>query len=893
MGARARHPGDCALYISYENTDVPTNWIKLADFPGCVDQATFPTFDGVAPPQDNKWSLTLPSWLPSSDHAVLRWEWMAVQQVVNVEFYTTCADVKIVGTTESTADFLSKVSPVVTFSGTDHLPADADAYRKAYNGEFVASLDSEFLVGPAVATYNGEAPPVADPPVVDPAPEQPEVPETPPEEPEQPEEPPEEEDPPVDPPVEEPSEPTEPTDYLMPTAWAAHDSHELTLLRLDEFTSALTSVVGTEAATGTSERVVHSSGGVAGGVVSEGQGYGLLLAGAAAAALPVGHERREDVTQLALEFFRGWQRMCELTERNSCQDSHMCGAQGNHECLPSWKFDNAVTMEDGTGSAPDGDEDAILGMLLLVLATEAERPSWWLEVAQWTYQSCHAFLVHLTVEHPNGDKASNGEVKRALKLGSCWGGWDCNNPSYHAPGHYRAFRDYMKKFAATFGASSAEGTALAPQWDSLIETSHSILSDAQCDATGLVPNWYRPIDEDTGCSGSSTPPAEFGSEASRAAWRVALDSLWWGDAAAGAFNEKMADQVTTKLVMYGTDGCWSLNGCEAMQLDTGCLVTSIHADWIYNMFMLAPMATSLAVPLPGADATRAAEQQLALDNAASLLDGQSITDYYSGSWVAIATLTLSGDLPSLAPMLAALTDGTVVTPPIVVPEPPDEEPEEPPEEPEPPVEEPETPPEDRRGAGGGAGAAGGAAHHPEPPVEEPEEPEACASPIATWGQCGGGGVTGCCGSSDSCYKENQWYSQCRPAADGCPTGWECDTEVPDDDEPVTEPCVVASRAFTSSATGLSSGELATPSGSITGDAAATMTVADAQIYSLGALLAGLGLGLLVGACSVACVWHCRRSKAPPPPPPKMAHVPPPQWEAAYEQHHGMPFSVVP
>ena len=116
----ARHPGDCALYISYdENTDVPTSWIKLGDFPGCVDQATFPTFDGVAPPQDNKWTLTLPSWLPSSDHAVLRWEWMAVQQVVNVEFYTTCADVKIVGTSESTADFLSKVSPVVAAAASE------------------------------------------------------------------------------------------------------------------------------------------------------------------------------------------------------------------------------------------------------------------------------------------------------------------------------------------------------------------------------------------------------------------------------------------------------------------------------------------------------------------------------------------------------------------------------------------------------------------------------------------------------------------------------------------------------------------------------------------------------------------------------------------------------
>jgi allophanate hydrolase subunit 1 len=22
-------------------------------------------------------------------------------------------------------------------------------------------------------------------------------------------------------------------------------------------------------------------------------------------------------------------------------------------------------------------------------------------------------------------------------------------------------------------------------------------------------------------------------------------------------------------------------------------------------------------------------------------------------------------------------------------------------------------------------------------------------------------------------EQNQWYSQCRPTADGCPTGWEC------------------------------------------------------------------------------------------------------------------------
>ena len=96
--------------------------------------------------------------------------------------------------------------------------------------------------------------------------------------------------------------------------------------------------------------------------------------------------------------------------------------------MPSWKFDNTLTTEIGTGSAPDGDEDAILGMVLLVLAGQAQSPApqWLGEVAEWAYQSCRAFLEHLSVPHPSLT-ASNGVPLRALKLGSCWGGWDCNS----------------------------------------------------------------------------------------------------------------------------------------------------------------------------------------------------------------------------------------------------------------------------------------------------------------------------------------------------------------------------------------------------------------------------------------------------------------------------------
>ena len=63
-----------------------------------MDAAALPTFGGRAPLSGrNRHSLTLPRWLPSCAHCVLRWEWTSVQQVSNVEFYVTCADVAVVG----------------------------------------------------------------------------------------------------------------------------------------------------------------------------------------------------------------------------------------------------------------------------------------------------------------------------------------------------------------------------------------------------------------------------------------------------------------------------------------------------------------------------------------------------------------------------------------------------------------------------------------------------------------------------------------------------------------------------------------------------------------------------------------------------------------------------
>jgi len=141
----------------------------------------------------NTWPTRLPDWLPSCDHCVLRWEWVALQQVTNAEFYVTCADVRIIGTSEPHDEFVANVSPVTVISHPfSHLPTSIDActpetmgncYRRVYQGNPV-QIGEEYLYGPAIATYNGplspsqppsppSRPPTAPPPSPRPTPPSP------------------------------------------------------------------------------------------------------------------------------------------------------------------------------------------------------------------------------------------------------------------------------------------------------------------------------------------------------------------------------------------------------------------------------------------------------------------------------------------------------------------------------------------------------------------------------------------------------------------------------------------------------------------------------------------------------------------------------------------------
>ena len=81
---------------------------------------------------------------------------------------------------------------------------------------------------------------------------------------------------------------------------------------------------------------------------------------------------------------------------------------------------------------------------------DAAISSLWERTASWTLESVRAFLRFNTVD---------AKGHRVPKLGSCWGGFDCANPSYYAPAHYRAFRDFS---AATRRLVAASCAACAP-----------------------------------------------------------------------------------------------------------------------------------------------------------------------------------------------------------------------------------------------------------------------------------------------------------------------------------------------------------------------------------------------------------------------------------------------
>ena len=229
------------------------------------------------------------------------------------------------------------------------------------------------------------------------------------------------------------------------------------------------------------------SGTVIGSTVSEGIGYGMILAAYFADQA----------------VFDGLWRY---------EQSHL-DANG----LMNWEIgpDNVVTA-GGNGGATDGDVDMAWALVM------ADR--------QWGGQGSltKTYLAHAKelieaiwtheVDHTRGEM---------LMAGDQWGSVDVTNPSYFAPAYFRVF-----------GKVSGQ----VDNWNKVIATNYTILEKSLNAASGNASNGLAPA----WCDSSGKPveayagaPLHFQNDATRVPFRVGQDYCYSGEPRAKAYLEKI------------------------------------------------------------------------------------------------------------------------------------------------------------------------------------------------------------------------------------------------------------------------------------------------------------------------------------------------------------------
>lgn len=217
-------------------------------------------------------------------------------------------------------------------------------------------------------------------------------------------------------------------------------------------------------------------------VVSEGIGYGMLL------SVAIGDRAVFDGL---------WKYYREHRNGNGVMNwrQAVCGGQ------------------TGGNGASDADLDSALGLVL--------ADSRWGGYTDDAKNLIGAIGTNETQQCDNGQTI----LKPGDQFGGCGNG--TVNPSYFSPGHYRLF--------------AAVQTDRSDFWTKLASDTYTMLKGMQQAKDGLIPDWGfgdgRSEDGDRG---------QFGYEAVRNPWRVALDYGWSGNADAKSFLQRMSQAVDAK-----------------------------------------------------------------------------------------------------------------------------------------------------------------------------------------------------------------------------------------------------------------------------------------------------------------------------------------------------------
>lgn len=451
---------------------------------------------------------------------------------------------------------------------------------------------------------------------------------------------------------------------------------------------------------GIAAKVVISSGGAAGGVVTEGMGYAIMIEGFDAV------KGNREALRNGLALLRSWLGMVygpKETEhpfgggneqKSSATDvaawPYGVSAIESNEAgkapsgVAGWKFPIDQCGGGCQGSATDGDEDAVLGMVYLAAALG--NPEDFVDMVMRAVVAFASADLGFPELYRN---VSDGTRVFVPKGGSQWGGLlpddgkfksaqgaGCYNPSYFAPAHYRTFRNfvsdhwksdfktYLPKYISGGLTSSVE---LQRAFDGAVIAGYNLLERSSC-PSGTVANWVGSksvcstgdlscagvpwadtpfVGADGTCSASGTPWGAWGADASRTPWRIAMDYVLFTEesttvrmySSAGELDASMkfgsqvylnriAEQYRTKAQCDGGKSGCEQNGKIATyklafaygQDQVTCNNVPKSGDSWWSAFMAYPTFTAFVAPY---EAISASESASWLDTFASICDFSS------------------------------------------------------------------------------------------------------------------------------------------------------------------------------------------------------------------------------------------------------------------------------
>ncbi len=228
------------------------------------------------------------------------------------------------------------------------------------------------------------------------------------------------------------------------------------------------------------------SGSVIGSTVSEGMGYGLLLA--------VYHDDPATFDEL-------WRYTALYLNDNGLMD---------------WEVDPEGQVI-GTGAASDGDEDIAFALVM------AARRWGGRGTLDEDYLTLGVRMIEAMWEH----EVDEGRGYLWLP-GDSWGGRDVTNLSYFAPAYFRIF---------------GEVTGNVDGWNAVIDGNYAVLERTLNDTLGNADNGLVPAWSDSQgnlVSAYDGAPTHFQNDSTRTPFRLGQDWCWFGEPRAKTYLDKIA-----------------------------------------------------------------------------------------------------------------------------------------------------------------------------------------------------------------------------------------------------------------------------------------------------------------------------------------------------------------